>query len=125
MIMIGMELLSMTPLVAVVYWTPTYANALCSPVPHAPSQTITFQWRRTAGQCARISGHAKGSMTAIATSQRMKVNASGETCPTMARPITQLSDQKSDVRVRSRYGEAWNAGRRPGIEARGYHKGLE
>jgi hypothetical protein len=34
-----------------------------------------------------------------------------------------LSDQKSDVRLRRRYGEARNARARPGIEAGGYHKG--
>jgi hypothetical protein len=33
-----------------------------------------------------------------------------------------LSDQKSVVSVRSRYGEAWNGNGRPGIERRGYHK---
>jgi hypothetical protein len=33
-----------------------------------------------------------------------------------------LSDQKKDVRLSSRYGEAWNVDGRGGIEARGYHK---
>jgi hypothetical protein len=58
----------------------------------------------------------------MATIQRMNVSANGDTCPTIARPITQLSDQKRDVRVRSRYGEAWKRGEAPGIERRGYHK---
>ncbi len=63
---------------------------------------MSFQWRRTAGHCARISRHAKGSMIATAPTQRMKVNASGETWPAIARPITQLIDQKSTVSVRRR-----------------------
>ena len=37
-----------------------------------------------------------------ATSQRMNVSVRGVTWPTIALPITQLSDQKSDVRVSSR-----------------------
>src|SRR5690349_20290564 len=77
---------------------------------------MTFQFLRTAGQCARISGHANGIITVTAIVQRMNVSANGVTCPTMARPTTQLSDQKNDVRVRRRYGEAWNAGARRGIE---------
>src|SRR5207249_7328406 len=112
------------PLVAVVYCRATYPKALWSPVPQKPSHAITFQWRRTAARCARMSGHANGIITATATPQRMQERASGETWPTMARPITQLSDQKSDVRLSSRYGEAWNAAVRPGIERRGYHKGF-
>jgi hypothetical protein len=41
-------------------------------------------------------------MAATATAQRMKVSASGETVPTSALPITQLSDQKSEHRLSSR-----------------------
>ena len=59
-------------------------------------------------------GHANGIITATATVQRMQESASGETWPTMARPITQLSDQKSDVRLSNRYGEAWNVRMRRG-----------
>src|ERR1700674_523641 len=117
MITMGMELFRITPLVAVVYCRPRYANMLCRPVPQNASHTIIFQLRWIAAQWVRISGHAKGSITATATIQRMKVSASGETCPTIARPITQLSDQMSDVRLRSRYGEAWNVEMRRGIEA--------
>ena len=75
-------------------------------MPQNPSQAIVFQWRLTAGQCRRIEGSAKGSIAASATHQRMKVSARGETVPTNALPITQLSDQKSEHSVRSRYGEA-------------------
>ena len=32
---------------------------------------------------------------------RTNVSAKGETCPTIARPITQLSDQKNAVRLSS------------------------
>ena len=63
---------------------------------------MNFQWRRTAGQCARTCGHAKASSAAAATTQRMKVSVRGVTWPTIALPITQLRDQKSDVRVSSR-----------------------
>ena len=79
-------------------------------MPQKPSQTIVFQLRRTTGQWARITGKANGIITATATIQRAKVSAKGETWPTIARPITQLSDQKNAVRLRSRYGEAWNFG---------------
>src|SRR2546423_15352245 len=108
MIMTGTELLRITPFVAVVYCRPRYANALCSPVPQKPSHAMVFQLRRIAGQCERISGHAMANIAAMAISQRMKVSAKGVTCPTMARPITQLSDQKKAVRPRRRYGDAWN-----------------
>jgi hypothetical protein len=46
----------------------------------------------------------------------MKVNASGETWPEIARPITQLTDQKRIVRVSSRYGDAWSVQVRPRIK---------
>ena len=62
-----------------------------------------------------MSGHATGSITATATIQRMHASEKGETCPTMARPMIQLSDQKSEVRLSSRYGEAWNVRTRRGI----------
>ena len=55
-------------------------------------------------------------MTATATTQRMKVSVRGVTWPTIARPITQLSDQKSDVRVSRRYGDAWSVKEGRGIE---------
>src|SRR5512132_4115054 len=45
-------------------------------------------------------------MTATATTQRAKASVNGDTWPTIARPITQLSDQKNEVRLSSRYGEA-------------------
>ena len=76
-------------------------------MPQKPIHAIVFQCLRMMGQWRRIPGHANGIITATATSQRMNVSASGDTWPTMARPITQLSDQKNDVRLRSRYGEAW------------------
>jgi hypothetical protein len=64
-------------------------------------------------RCARIAGHAKGSITASATSQRMYESAKGVTCPAMARPITQLRDQKNAVRERRRYGDTrWHDYRR-------------
>lgn len=56
---------------------------------------MTLQW-------PRIERHANGSITATATHQRRNVSASGEISPTMARPITQLRDQKNAVRVSRR-----------------------
>jgi hypothetical protein len=100
--MIGTELFRITPLVAVVYCRPEYAKTLCSPVPQKPSQTIFFQSRRITSRWARIAGHANGSINASATIQRMYVRANGVTWPAMARPITQLSDQKNAVRERRR-----------------------
>ena len=63
---------------------------------------MTFQFLRMTGQFARMPGHANGIMAPTATIQRIHVSVSGVTWPTIARPITQLSDQKSDVRLRSR-----------------------
>ncbi len=71
-------------------------------MPQKPSQAIALQWRRITGQCRRMSGQAKGSIAVTAIAQRMKVRESGETVPTTALPITQLSDQKSEVTLRSR-----------------------
>ena len=79
-------------------------------MPQKPSHTISFQLLRISGQWRLMSGQAKGIITTTATTQRMKVSAKGETCPTIARPITQLSDQKNAVRLSSRYGDAWNFG---------------
>jgi len=61
-----------------------------------------FQCCRICGRCFTISGQLKASSATVATTQRMNVRVSGETCPTIALPTTQLSDQKSDVRVSSR-----------------------
>jgi hypothetical protein len=47
-------------------------------------------------------GHANGIIAPTATIHRIHVSVRGVTWPTIARPITQLSDQKSDVRLRSR-----------------------
>src|SRR5579859_2744525 len=77
---------------------------------------MRFQCRRIVARCSRRSGHANGIIAASATHQRMNVSAKGVTWPAMARPITQLRDQKSAVRLRSRYGEAWNEAARRGIE---------
>src|SRR5258708_5582980 len=77
---------------------------------------MSFRLRRIAGHCARTSRQANGIITAIATSQRMKTSAKGVTCPAMARPMTQLSDQKSAVRPRRRYGDAWSVRARRSIE---------
>src|SRR5664279_5113336 len=89
---------------------------LCSPVPQNPSHATSLQRLRIAGHWSRTWGHAKGSISASAPTQRMKVNASGDTWPVIARPITQLTDQKRIVRVSRRYGDAWNAGALRGIE---------
>src|SRR5205823_6652054 len=112
MIITGTALFRITPLVAVVYCRPMYVKTLYGPVPQMPSQTMIFQCRRMAGQFARRSRHAKGTMTSTATSQRAKVIANGVTCPAMARPMIQLTDQRNAVSVRRRYGEACSGARR-------------
>ena len=63
---------------------------------------MTFQCARIFGQSRRICGTASGSMKSTANDQRQNANATGGTLPTAARPITQLPDQNSTVRVSSR-----------------------
>jgi hypothetical protein len=63
---------------------------------------MVFQLRRMVARWVRTCGQANGSITITATTQRTNASANGDTWPTMARPITQLSDQKNAVRLSRR-----------------------
>ena len=64
---------------------------------------MVFQWRRIGGPVrADPAATRTASSPRPPPTQRMNVSAKGVTWPTIARPITQLSDQKSDVSVSSR-----------------------